>query len=88
MLQVPEFYKDCEGDLQCVSPSICPSCVERWESRHAEMRKKAWATLPEVFGLKDRIRIKSLVVSLVCECVAQLIYLPFDFYSWESEDRP
>ena len=53
VLQVPEFYKDCEGDLQCVSPSICRSCVERWESRHAEMRKKAWATLPEVFGLKD-----------------------------------
>ena len=53
VLQVPEFYEDCGGDLQCVSPGICSSCVERWESGHAELRKKAWATLPDVFGLKD-----------------------------------
>ena len=31
VLQVPEFYEDCGGDLQCVGPGICSSCVERWE---------------------------------------------------------
>jgi hypothetical protein len=52
VLQVPEFYEDCGGDLRCVGPGICSSCVERWESGHADLRKKAWATLPDVFGLK------------------------------------
>jgi hypothetical protein len=52
VLQVPEFYEDCGDDLQCVGPGICSSCVERWESGHAELRKKAWAMLPDVFGLK------------------------------------
>jgi len=51
-LQVPEFYEDCGGELQCVGPGICGSCVERWESGHAELRKKVWAMLPDVFGLK------------------------------------
>jgi len=51
-LQVPEFYEDCGGELQCVGPGICSSCVERWESGHAELRKKVWAMLPDVFGLK------------------------------------
>jgi len=51
-LQVPEFYEDCGGELQCVGPGICSSCVERWESGHAELRKKVWAILPEAFGLK------------------------------------
>ena len=52
LLQVPEFYEDCEGDLQCIGPGICRSCVGRWETGHAELRKKVWATLPGVFGLK------------------------------------
>ena len=52
VLQVPEFYENCGGDVQCVSPGICSGCVERWESGHAELRKKAWAMLPDVFGLK------------------------------------
>ena len=52
VLQVPEFYEDCGGNLRCVGPGICSSCVERWESGHADLRKKAWATLPDVFGLK------------------------------------
>ena len=51
VLQVPEFYEDCGGDVQCVIPGICSSCVGRWESGHAELRKKAWAALPGVFGL-------------------------------------
>ena len=51
VLQVPEFYEDREGGLQCVGPDICSGCVERWESGHAELRKKAWAALPGVFGL-------------------------------------
>ena len=52
LLQVPEFYEDRGGDVQCVGPGICNSCVERWESGHAELRKKVWATLPDVFRLK------------------------------------
>ena len=53
VLEVPEFYEDCGGDeLQCVGPGVCASCVGRWESGHAELRKKAWAMLPDVFGLK------------------------------------
>jgi hypothetical protein len=52
VLQVPGFYEDCGGDPQCVGTGICKSCVERWESGHAELRKKAWAMLPDVFGLK------------------------------------
>jgi len=51
VLQVPEFYEECEGGLQCVSPGICGSCVERWERGHAELRKKTWATLPDVFRM-------------------------------------
>ena len=51
ILQVPEFYEDCGGELQCVGPGICSSCVERWESGHAELRKKTWAALAGVFGL-------------------------------------
>ena len=57
VLQVPEFYDDCGGEVQCVGPGICSGCVERWESEHAELRKKAWAALPGVFGLKPCIRV-------------------------------
>ena len=53
VLQVPEFYKDFGGDVQCVGPGICARCVERWESGHAELRKKAWAMLSDAFELKD-----------------------------------
>jgi len=53
VLQVPEFYEDHDGELQCIGPSICSGCVERWESGHAELRKKTWTSLPGVFGLKD-----------------------------------
>jgi hypothetical protein len=52
VLQVPEFYEDCGGELQCISPGVCGSCVERWECGHADLRRKAWATLPDIFGLK------------------------------------
>ena len=52
VLEVPEFCEDRGGDLQCVGPGICSNCVEGWESGHAELRKKAWATLPGVFALR------------------------------------
>jgi hypothetical protein len=52
VLQVPEFYEARGGDLQCIGPGICKSCVERWESGHAELRKKAWAMLPDIFRLR------------------------------------
>jgi len=51
VLEVPEFYEYCGGDLRCIGPGICSKCVERWETGHAELRKKVWAMLPEVFGL-------------------------------------
>ena len=51
VLQVPEFYEDRDGEIQCVGPGVCSTCVDRWESGHAELRKKVWATLPDVFGL-------------------------------------
>ena len=31
---------------------LCGSCVQRWESGHTEIRRKAWAMLPDIFGLK------------------------------------
>ena len=34
VLEVPEFYEDQGGVLQCVGPGICGNCVERWESGH------------------------------------------------------
>ena len=61
VLQVPEFYRECEGDLQCVGPGICGGCVKRWESGHGELRKKTWTTLSEVFGLKGRTGAGGLV---------------------------
>jgi len=48
-LQVPSFYES-GRDFQSIG-GICRSCVERWESGHAELRKNAWAMLPDVFGL-------------------------------------
>ena len=53
VLQVPDFYEGYGDEVRCVGPGICSSCVERWESEHAELRKKVWAMLPEVFGLKS-----------------------------------
>ena len=61
VLEVPEFYRECAGGLfECVSPGICGSCVKEWERGHAELRKKAWATLSDVFGLKGRTRARGL----------------------------
>ena len=53
VLQVPESYDDCGGNLQCAGPGICSGCVGRWETGHAELRKSVWAKLPDVFGLKS-----------------------------------
>lgn len=54
ILQVPEFYEDRGlGDVRCVGPGICRSCVERWESGHTELRKTARATLSDIFGLES-----------------------------------
>ena len=52
VLQVPEFYEDCGGDLQCVSKDVCSKCVERWNCGYAELRKMAWGRLRDAFGLK------------------------------------
>ena len=53
VLQVPEFYRGSGGSSVRVFPDICRSCVERWESGHAELRKRAWVRLPDVFGLES-----------------------------------
>jgi len=52
VLQVPKFYMSSGADLVCVNPDICFDCVEGWESGHEDLRKKAWAMLPDVFGLR------------------------------------
>ena len=52
VLEVPEFYENRGGVLQCIGPGVCFGCVEKWESGHAELRKKAWAMLPDAFGLR------------------------------------
>ena len=48
LLQVLSLRKVCGGD--CFG--FCERCVEGWEAGHADVRKKAWAALPDVFGLK------------------------------------
>ena len=34
------------------SDGFCESCVKGWEAGHIEVRKKAWNTLPDAFGLR------------------------------------
>ena len=34
-----------------VSDGFCESCVKGWEAEHAEVRKRAWNMLSDVFGL-------------------------------------
>ena len=48
ILQVFSLDDICGGE----PGGFCQSCEEWWESGHVEMRKKAWAALPSVFGLR------------------------------------
>ena len=48
VLQVFSLNDICGGEPD----GFCQSCEEWWESGHVEMRKKAWAALPSVFGLR------------------------------------
>ena len=32
---------------------FCQVCAEKMQAAHVDVRRKAWATLPEVFGLKE-----------------------------------
>jgi len=45
VLSASEFAKDTES-------RFCKVCGEKMQVAHSEVRKKAWAALPEVFGLK------------------------------------
>ena len=45
VLSASEFAEDTES-------KFCRVCVIKMQVAHAEMRQKAWAALPEVFGLK------------------------------------
>ena len=47
VLQVPSLTDICGGDFH----GFCESCVGGWEAGHAEVRKKVWAGLSDVFGL-------------------------------------
>jgi len=49
VLQVLSLGDICRGN----SHGFCKRCVEEWEAGHAEVRKKVWAALPDVFDLKD-----------------------------------
>ena len=48
LLQVLSLKEVCGGDYF----GFCENCVEGWEIGHADVRKNAWAMLPDVFGLK------------------------------------
>ena len=48
ILQVFSLDEICGDELG----GFCKSCEEWWESGHVEVRKKAWAALPSVFGLR------------------------------------
>ena len=48
LLQVLSLKDVCGGD--CLG--FCESCVEGWEAEHADVRRKIWGVLPDVFGLK------------------------------------
>ena len=48
LLQVLSMRDVCGDD--CLG--FCESCVERWEAGHADVRRKVWGMLPDVFGLK------------------------------------
>ena len=48
LLQVLSLRDFCGDD----SVGFCVGCVGGWESGHADVRKRAWAALPDVFGLK------------------------------------
>ena len=48
ILQVFSLNDICGGEPD----RFCRSCEEWWESGYVEMRKKAWAALPSVFGLR------------------------------------
>ena len=53
VLQVPDFHRDEGGNTVRIFPEFCRGCVGRWEVGHANLRRKVWAMLPSVFGLKD-----------------------------------
>jgi len=48
LLQVLSLGDICSGDHH----GFCENCVKGWEHGHAEVRKKAWIALPDVFGLR------------------------------------
>ena len=44
-LSASEFVED-------TGSKFCQVCLEKIQAAHVEVRRKAWAALPEVFGLK------------------------------------
>ena len=54
ILQVLSWRDLCGSDRL----GFCKRCVEWWEFEYSGMRKKVWAALPSVFGLKVQIRVE------------------------------
>jgi len=48
LLQVLSLGEICGGDYR----GFCETCVKEWEHWHTEVRRKAWAALPDMFGLR------------------------------------
>ena len=46
VLEILSLSDICGGDCY----GLCGNCVQRRESRHAEVRREAWAALPDMFG--------------------------------------
>ena len=55
VLQVPKFYhEDLDKTFRLpIFPDVCDNCTNRWESGHADLRKRVWVTLPHAFGLME-----------------------------------
>ena len=49
ILQVLSATEFAEGP----GSKFCQVCAEKMQAAHAEVRRKAWAALPEVFGLRE-----------------------------------
>ena len=49
ILQVLSATEFAEGP----ESKFCQVCAEKMQALHADVRRKAWAALPEVFGLKE-----------------------------------
>ena len=74
LLQVLSVKEVCGGD--CFG--FCAGCVEGWEAGHADVRKKAWAVLPDVFGLK--LGLNSYIESSASGTMGCMFFEPIMYF--------